>query len=139
MKKPIIIIIIAVCVVVLAGVITFALFSVTAPKNDSTSQPAQSQDKEIRADKIYADAEDLINDTVKLGNTEESDKKTEEAIAKFNEASKLYEQAGNKNASIEADANAKMLASRVLAGEKYKKQQAEEQAKEQAAIEAGQE
>lgn len=133
-KKIIVGITVAVGLLFISGTATFALLLVVAPKNDSKNQTSESKD--AQADKTNNEAQDLIDDTAKLGNTKESDKKTDEAISKFDDASKQYEQAGNKDASTQAKANADMLASRVAAEEAYKKQQAEEQAKQQAAMDA---
>ena len=133
-KKIVIGLAVTVGLLFISGTATFALLLVVAPKNGNKDQATESKD--AQADKTNNEAQGLIDDTAKLGNTKESDKKTDEAISKFSDASKQYEQAGNKDASTEAKANADMLASRVAAEEAYKKQQAEEQAKQQAAMEA---
>lgn len=121
MKKYITIIAIVIAVVGVAGLATYGVLVAITPKNNNTTKQ-QSSPAEIkaRANVADADAKKLMDEAAKLGNGKKADEKTQQAIDKFNEASKLYEQAGDKNASLEAKANADMLANRLAAEAGYK-------------------
>lgn len=136
MKKYIIIIAIAVAVIGIAGVATYAVITTVMPKETKSEQPVSTKERAVAAD---AKAKKLMDEVAKLGNGKESDQKTQQAIDKFNEASRLYAEAGDKDASLQAKANADMLASRLAAEAEYKAKIEAEREAESAQMKADQE
>lgn len=138
MKKRIIVIPIAVAIVVVSAGATVAALVWFMPKDDSADKSSTS--KSLSPKERAKDADDkakrLLDETAKLGSGREADKKTQEAADLFEEASKLYKQAGDEASSYEAQANADSLTSRLAAEEAYKKQQEAEWAKQRAAMDA---
>gem|GEM_PF-2140681 len=135
MSKRVATIIIALGLIVVSGGVTFALLSSIAPRDNSDKSTTNKTPKQ-KADDLNTEAKKLLDETAKMGSGRAADKKTEEAAAKFEEASKLYKQAGDNSDSYEAQANADSLRSRLAAEEPFKKQQEEEWAKQKAAMEA---
>lgn len=138
MNKRAAVILIAVAIVLVSAGATTAALVWLGPKigvNNSADTSKNKSPKE-RAKDAEAQAKALLDETAKMGSGKEADKKTEEAAAKFEEASTLYKQAGDNSASYEAQANADSLESRLAAEEPFKKQQEEEWAKQKAAMEA---
>jgi flagellar basal body-associated protein FliL len=134
MNKRAVTIIIALAVVIVSGGVTFALLSFT--KGTGGNHAAANKTPKQKADDTNAEAIKLLNETTKMGSGKEADKKTQEAAAKFEEASKLYKQAGDNSDSYAAQANADSLRSRLAAEEPFKKQQEAEWAKQKADMEA---
>jgi hypothetical protein len=137
MNKRTVTIIVAVGIVIISGGVTFALLSFLGPKGSSGDQSiTANKTPKQKADDASAAAKKLLDETAKLGSGKEADKKTQEAAAKFEEASTLYKQAGDNSDSYAAQANADSLRSRLAAEEPYKKQQEAEWAKQKAAMDA---
>lgn len=137
MNKRAVIIIAVTLVIVSAGATTAALVWF-GPKSgvDSRTDTSKSKSPKELAKDADAKAKALLDETAKMGSGKEADKKTKEAAAQFEEASKLYKQAGDNFNSYEAQANADSLESRLAAEEPYKQQQEQEWAKQKAAMEA---
>lgn len=136
MNKRVKFILIGLAIVVVAGGVTAAALVRLMPKENTDQSATPEKTAKQKADDASSKAKDLLDETAKLGSGREADKKTQEAAAQFEEASKLQKEAGDNAASYEAQANADALASRLAAEEASKKQLEAEQAQQRAALEA---
>ena len=134
-KKTIVILTVATVVVIISGGATYAVLSVVEQKGD-TEKKGTEEATPKKAEALNTKAKDLLTESTKLGNTEESVKMTEEAAAKFGEASKQYEMAGDEESSNEAKANSELLMSRLALEEEYRTKQEAESARQKAEYEA---
>jgi hypothetical protein len=131
---------IALAIVTASGVAAFAVMYSSNTEKNKPSSPldaeADKKAKEKTADKMKAEAEELIAKITEQGSGTASDEMTKEVISKYKEASAQYEEAGNMHESLQAKANADAFESRLKIESAYNKKLEAEHAKQKADYEA---